>query len=315
MRRWSDLVSFRLCLLHMAIQFSCPFCGETTLVDDPFAGHTGPCVNCGKLVTVPSGRPSYSLQTAVQGLKRSNWQAAVVIGLFLIGLSVALYAFYQSIGKPALLAASAAASKQKCQNNLRRIGQAILAYEEAHGAFPPAYTVDAAGKRLHSWRVLILPHLGPTEKALYQQINLNEPWDSPTNAQLNMRMPKIYASPLDANALASHETSYMAIVGVRTMFPDAKSRKRSEIADPLGRTILVVEVVSNGVSWMEPVDLTDTQIDYQIGGDLGGNHNRGSTFLFADGDAEFLPDITGSDEIEGMATVAGGEAASMPGDD
>jgi prepilin-type processing-associated H-X9-DG protein len=299
----------------MPIQFSCPFCGEMTLVDEPFAGHTGPCVNCGKLVTVPSARPGYSLQTAVQGMRRGNWQAAAIIGLFLIGLGIALFAFYQAIGKPALVAASAAAAKQKCQSNLRRIGQAILAYEAANGAFPPAYTVDAAGKPMHSWRVLILPYLGPTEKALYQQINMNEAWDSPQNATLNSRMPRVFASPLDDNALSGHETSYMVIMGPKTMFPDGASRKREEITDGLDTTIMVVEVKASGHSWMEPADLSDGLIDYQIGGDVGGNHNRGATVLFADGDARFLSDVTPSEELEAMATVAGGEPVNVLGKD
>jgi prepilin-type processing-associated H-X9-DG protein len=305
----------------MPIQFSCPFCGETTLVDEPFAGHTGPCVNCGKLVTVPSARNIYSLQSAVQGMRRANWQAALIIGLFLVGLGIALYAFYQSIGRPALIAASQVAAKQKCQGNLRRIGQALMAYEEANGSFPPAYTVDAAGKPLHSWRVLILPYLGPQEKAIYQQINLNEAWNSPVNSTLHGRMPKVFASPLDANANSLQESSYRVIIGPKTMFPDAippngpGSRKRSEITDDLSSTILVVEKESNGNSWMDPNDgLTDGQIDYQIGGDLGGNHNRGATFLFADGIARFLSDITSSEDLESMTTVAGNEAVDLPGD-
>jgi prepilin-type processing-associated H-X9-DG protein len=299
----------------MPIQFSCPYCGETTLVDEPFAGHTGPCVNCGKLVTVPSARSMYSLQTAMRGMQRGNWQAAAVIGLFVIGLGIALYAFYQSIGKPALVAANQAAAKQRCQSNLRRIGQAILAYEEANGSFPPAYTVDAAGKPMHSWRVLILPYLGPQEKALYQQINMSEPWDSPQNATLNGRMPKVFASPLDDNALASHESSYVVITGAKTMFPDTASRKRSEIKDDLRSTIMVVEVLSSGHGWMDPTDyMSDGLIDYQIGGDLGGNHNRGATILFADGDARFLSDTTPSEELQGMATVAGGESVDLPAD-
>ncbi len=296
----------------MPIQFSCPFCGETTLVDDPFAGHTGPCVNCGKLVTVPSARPGYSLRSAVQGMQRGNWQAAAIIGLFLIGLAIAFYTFYQAIGKPALMAAKQAAAKRTCANNLRKIGLAILAYESQNGEFLPAYTVDAAGKPLHSWRVLILPHLGQAEKGLYQQINLNAAWNSPENAMLVSRMPKIYASPLDPNALLSHESNYLAITGKKTMFPDAASRKKSEITDGEANTLLLIEVKrTNGKSWMEPVDLIDSMIDFQIGGDLGGNHNNGANALFADGEVRFLPITTSSEDLEAMSTVAGGENVQM----
>ena len=37
----------------MPIQFQCPHCGLKTLVDERFAGQTGPCRQCGKAVTVP----------------------------------------------------------------------------------------------------------------------------------------------------------------------------------------------------------------------------------------------------------------------
>lgn len=297
----------------MPIHFSCPYCGETTLVDEPFAGHTGPCVNCGRLVTVPSATPGYSLRSAVKSMNRSNWQAAVVIGLFLIGIGIAFYSFYQAIGKPALIAANQAAGKRTCANNLRKIGQAILAYQAAHaGAFPPAYTVDAAGKPLHSWRVLILPYLGPEGQTLHQLLSLNEPWDAPQNIMLAARMPRVFASPLDPNALNMHESNYFVITGKGTMFPDAAPRILSEIVDGQATTLLVVEAKSNGKSWMEPVDLKSQTIDYQIGGDLGGNHASGMNALFANGEVHFLHDSTTATDIEAMATVSGGESVSLP---
>ncbi|MGI6402520.1 MAG: DUF1559 domain-containing protein [Thermoguttaceae bacterium] len=40
---------------------------------------------------------------------------------------------------------------------LKQIAAAILAYEADHGTFPPAFSVDANGQPLLSWRVLILP--------------------------------------------------------------------------------------------------------------------------------------------------------------
>lgn len=297
----------------MPIPFSCPYCGESTLVDEPFAGHTGPCVNCGRLVTVPSAQQRFSLQTAVRGMNRGNWQAVIIISLFLVGIGIAFYTFYQAVGKPALVAANQAAAKRTCANNLRKIGQAILAYQAAHaGAFPPAYSADATGKPLHSWRVLILPYLGPEGQTLHQQLNLNEPWNSPQNAALAGRMPRIYASPLDQNALNLHESNYHAIIGKRTMWPDGDSRKLIDIKDGAANTLLVIETKSNGKSWMEPnVDLTELN-DYQIGGDLGGNQASGANALFADGEVHFLNDTITAEDVEAMVTVSGGENVVPP---
>ncbi|WP_425617985.1 DUF1559 domain-containing protein [Anatilimnocola sp. NA78] len=306
----------------MPIQFTCPYCGETTLVDDPFAGHTGPCVNCGKLVTVPTGAPRYSLRTAVQGVQRSNWQAAVVLSVFLLGLGIAAYAFYQSIGKPALVAAQQSSAQRTCASNLKKLGQALAAYHAQHGSYPPAYTVDATGKKLHSWRALILPYLGPSEDSLYQQLNLDLPWDDPRNMMVAKHMPRVFASPLDPNSLSSQESNYKVIVGPKSAFPEAvdpktgkpvaSGRTQSEIIDGLQNTLLVVEVVSNGKSWLEPDDLDFGMIDFQVGGDIGGSHNNGANVLTADGEVYFLYNTTPSAEIEGMTTVAGGENVLLP---
>jgi len=79
--------------------------------------------------------------------------------------------------------------------NLRRISVAIRAYHDAHGCFPPAASRDTAGRPLLSWRVLILPYLGPEDAALFREFKLDEPWDSDHNRRLLPRMPKIYAAP------------------------------------------------------------------------------------------------------------------------
>src|SRR5204863_3233790 len=51
------------------------------------------------------------------------------------------------------------ARRSQCKNNLKQIALALRQYEAEYHALPPAYTVDADGKPLHSWRTLILPYL------------------------------------------------------------------------------------------------------------------------------------------------------------
>src|SRR5262245_41096079 len=43
-----------------------------------------------------------------------------------------------------------------CEMNLHQIAMALRYYHDRYGCFPPARVSDNLGRRLHSWRVLIL---------------------------------------------------------------------------------------------------------------------------------------------------------------
>ena len=82
------------------------------------------------------------------------------------------------------------------RERMQRVVLGVQRYREANGgAYPAAYTVDAEGKPLHSWRVLILPYLGDAESALYEQIRLDEPWDSEWNSQFHAQTPTVFVAP------------------------------------------------------------------------------------------------------------------------
>src|SRR5262249_60810121 len=96
--------------------------------------------------------------------------------------------------------------------NLRHIGQAMIDHADNHEEkMVQAVSTDAQGQPLLSWRVALLPDLG--EKELYEQFHLDEPWDSPHNAPLMRRMPKIYAHPADPSSAAQGLTYYRVFIG------------------------------------------------------------------------------------------------------
>ncbi len=99
--------------------------------------------------------------------------------------------------------------------NLRRIGLALLQYNDEYGHLPPPVVEDEAGRPLYSWRVALLPFLG--EEALYREFHLDEPWDSPHNRALLARMPAVYSAP-GAKARQPHTTFYQYVVGEATVF-------------------------------------------------------------------------------------------------
>src|SRR4051812_12260530 len=76
----------------------------------------------------------------------------VLAVLFGLGLVAALLL-------PAVRYSKPAAYRNSCASKLKQIALALHTYADVYHALPPAYTVDAAGKPLHSWRTLILPYM------------------------------------------------------------------------------------------------------------------------------------------------------------
>jgi len=121
---------------------------------------------------------------------------------------------------------------------------AMLLYECEHGTLPPAFTTDASGKPLHSWRTLLLPFLGQGE--LYAKLRLDEPWNSPHNSQFHATQLDIYQCP-SAN-LSPGLTNYSVVVGEKTAFGPGQGRALSIFGD---RLLLVVERKQSAM-WMDP---------------------------------------------------------------
>jgi prepilin-type processing-associated H-X9-DG protein len=213
-----------------------------------------------------------------------------------------------------------AAEEARCANNLRTIGLALHGYHNSYNCFPPAYTTDARGKRLHSWRVLILPFAG--QDALYREVSLDEPWNSPSNTKLLKQMPPFLACP---TSVGGSRTSYAVVVGPETMFPGRGCVELRQITDGTINTVAVVETEGAGIPWMEPRDLNliaSTPIAdmnayaIKVVADIrrqgladAKQHPRGSNYLFADG--EVRPDRLelALDELFLLTrlTISGGE--------
>ncbi|MBP3558657.1 MAG: DUF1559 domain-containing protein [Thermoguttaceae bacterium] len=99
-------------------------------------------------------------------------------------------------------------------SRLQTLQIATLRYQAERGTLPPAFTVDAQGNPLQSWRVLILPYINDETKALYKQIRLDEPWDSPHNRQFAARTPDVFRRPENDSNLAA----YSVIVGPNSLY-------------------------------------------------------------------------------------------------
>ncbi len=146
-----------------------------------------------------------------------------------------------------------AADRSRSLNDLKQIGIAHHAFHDAALKFP-ADIADKAAKPLLSWRVAILPYI--EQQQLYEQIKLDEPWDSDHNKKLIGKIPAIYSGRLAAKR-AEGMTPYLRPAGKATLFPTDKKLKMNEVVDGLSNTIMTVEVNDDAaVVWTKPADLT-----------------------------------------------------------
>ncbi len=196
-----------------------------------------------------------------------------------------------------------ASLRSQCKNNLKQIGLALHNYHDTYKTFPPAYTVDAAGQPLHSWRTLILPFVDL--QALYDKIDLSKPWDDPTNAEAVKTCPPVYRCP--SSTAPSDQTTYLAIAGPDGCLSTTHPRPLSEITDGTSNTLMVVEVpMANAVPWMSPLD-ADEKLLLSFGEKTEWQHTGGLHGLLADGGVRFLSANLPPAIWKGLCTVAGHE--------
>ena len=125
---------------------------------------------------------------------KSNSKRIIIIVLIVAAvLALPCCGILAGLMLPAISAAREAARRVTCNQHIRQVGIAILNYESTFGSLPPAYTVDAQGNRLHSWRTVILPFM--ELQGLHEQIDLQKPWDDPVNAAARGTQVQAYSCP------------------------------------------------------------------------------------------------------------------------
>jgi prepilin-type processing-associated H-X9-DG protein len=199
-------------------------------------------------------------------------------------------------------------TRVQCVNNLKQIGLAMHNYMSVHHTFPPAFSVDKAGKPLLSWRVLILPFL--EQEALYNEFHLDEPWDSPHNKALIEKMPALYSCPSELTPKPeAGKTTYVTPRGERTIFPGAVGVKLKEVVDGTATTILTMDVpASEAVVWTKPDDWSvPGTVDPRS---LVGRHPDGTNCGFGDGSVHFLSKTIAPAVLKALFTRNGGETVS-----
>ena len=209
---------------------------------------------------------------------------------------------------PAVPSAGEAARRMQCSNNLKQLMLAFHTYHDACGQLPPAYSVDENGHPLHSWRVLILPFI--EQRALYEEIRLDEPWDSEHNQQFHSKIPSTYWCPSNPNAPTRGGCCYSIICGEEAAFAGAKPRKFKDITDGTSNTIFLVER-KVPVNWMDP----SNEITFETACEgvnvnamgISSFHTEGANYALGDGSVSFISNTIDAKELRKMLTISEGQ--------
>jgi hypothetical protein len=230
--------------------------------------------------------------------KSSGFKSCLIGGLAAVVVLILLIALLL----PAIRSAPQSPRRAQCMNRLHQIGIALQSYESVHHCFPPAFTVDAAGKPLHSWRTLILPFLN--HKDLYDKIDLSKPWNDPVNKAAGETPLSDYSCP--ASDVPRNYTQYLAVVAPGSCFQPNQPRKRSDILDNPELTLMIVEVDSeHAVPWMSPADASEP-IVLNLRSAAKLPHPAGIIALFASGRIRLLSAEDIKDEtLKAMISIAG----------
>ena len=209
-----------------------------------------------------------------------------------------------------------AARRMQCVNNIKQIVLAFHNYHDAQNGFPVLYTVDADGKPLHSWRVLILPFIEQTE--LYDKIRLNEPWDSEYNKQFHNVVVPAYVCPDNTLCKPGKNCTYVVIGGSATsgqvFVPARETNNRpvntfSAIPDGTSNTLAVVEV-KEPFCWMDPAaDITLDELAKGINaadGRCGSFHQGGCNVGIFDGSVRLAPATTSPEQLRAFGNPRDG---------
>ena len=120
--------------------------------------------------------------------------------------------------------------------SMQMVARALATYEAQHGSSPPAVVYDQYGVAQHSWRALLLPHMG--EEKLAAAYRWDEPWNGPHNSQLTEFCPWHY----------------------RIFYPQQQWPRGSSALHLLrdqDQNTFVVEHESAGSHWLQPVESLD----------------------------------------------------------
>jgi hypothetical protein len=198
--------------------------------------------------------------------------------------------------------------KTMSSNNLKGIGIGLHnRHDDNQGRLPPGGTFDEHGNALHGWQTLLLPYI--EQDRLYEQIDLEAPWNAPRNVPHFRQSVKPYLHPAggekfdDSGLALSHYAANVRLMGA------GPGWKLSDITDGTSNTIMAGEVWAAYRPWGHPRNWRDPAAGIHTTPDSFGSPMKPdyAQFLMADGSVRSVYKKTSPDVLKALSTPNGGE--------
>ena len=129
---------------------------------------------------------------------------------------------------------------------------------------------DRSGKPLYSWRVVLMAYLereeGVERSAAHRKIQVRRVMGQPSQPLAACRRDHLnFFCPGFPEGAQKGYTSFVAVVGRRTLFPShGRTRRLADVRDDPTSTLMIVESVNTSIHWMEPRDLEWDRMSFSV---------------------------------------------------
>jgi Protein of unknown function (DUF1559) len=209
----------------------------------------------------------------------------------------------KAIVAEAAVKVQAAANRAQSTNNLKQLTLAMINCADSFdGRMPDAVVYSKDGKPLYSWRVTLLPYLD--QAPLYNQLKLDEPWDSEHNKPLLAKAPKVFQLP---GVKADEGMTYYQIFSGAGILSEKNRPVRYPVSftDGTSLTILIAES-AEPVHWAAPKDIPYSEKVSPLK-QIGKHHGKGTLVSMADGSVRMVPATVTERDFRAAITPSGGE--------
>lgn len=186
---------------------------------------------------------------------------------------------------PAIQQAREAARRSQSKNNLKQIGLALSNYHDTFDVLPAGGMFNAEGRGMLGWMVSIAPYMDASP--LYNQLDLDQPWDSTRNAGVLIRRysayenPGIEASVGDWEFPVAHYSANAHLMAANRWISQDEIESQAQV-------FLAAELAGDFTPWASPYNWRPLQPLIEEPLTYGRYSGKGALFLLADGHVEYV---------------------------